>query len=303
MDRQLSDDIAFGADAIPDNYNRRTTRETADVRPRQLPNMGARRLTLDKLRTRSPSDNGLVSVGTDHIEIVLVQDFLDKDLDFMSRLSQSAGSGAPAEMLSQKDPEEFLVAGLAYQSLEDFRIAFAVRGVSRVCTHQLVRTRAAAFKQQSQQDTWQGDMPEFRMPESVWMNPIVRQEWIAHIIDAARVYNLAIRHDIMYKDARYILPEGTVNFILCEYSLRTFLEMYAYRACIMFQEELVYVTREMGRMLVEAHPYLADHVKITCEKHHRCTFQGPERVEETCTFPWAVEADRVYRQKNSDFPS
>jgi thymidylate synthase (FAD) len=308
MDKQLADEsfhemIAFGADVEPDMQSRQTTRETTDTTPRQPPNRGARRLSLDYLNTRSPSDNGLVSIGTDHIEVVLVQDFLDTDLDFMSRLAQSAGSGAPPEMLNQKDPEEFLVAGLAYQSLEDFRVAFAVRGVSRVCTHQLVRTRAAAFKQQSQQDTWQGDMPEFRMPESVWINPVVRREWIAHLIDAARVYNLAIQADIMYKDARYILPEGTANFILCEYSLRTFLEMYAYRACVMFQEELVYVTREMGRLLIESHPYLADHIKISCEKQHRCTFQGPERVEETCTFPWAVEEDRVYRQSRSGFAS
>jgi thymidylate synthase (FAD) len=310
MDKQCAEEIShdiisFGADVEPKpgKNKRQTTRETTDLQPRQLPNMGARRMSLDNLRTRSPSDNGLVSVGTDHIEVALVQDFSDSDLNYMSRLAQSSGSGAPPEMVRQKDAEEFLTGGLAYQSLEDFRIAFAVRGVSRVCTHQLVRTRAAAFKQQSQQDTWQGDMPEFRMPESVWINPVVRREWIAHIIDAARVYNMAIQADIMYKDARYILPEGTANFILCEYSLRTFLEMYAYRACVMFQEELVYVTREMGRLLIESHPYLEPFIKISCERIHRCTFQGPERVEETCTFPWAKEDNRVYRQMRSGFAS
>jgi thymidylate synthase ThyX len=144
-------------------------------------------------------------------------------------------------------------------------------------------------------------MPEFRMPESVWVNPVVRGEWIAALIQAHRVYNLAIDADIQYKDARYILPEGTTNFILCEYSLRTFIEMYAYRGCVMFQEELVYVTREMRRLLVEAHPYLEPHIKISCEKVHKCTFQGPERVEETCDFPWAKEGNRTYRQRRSGF--
>jgi thymidylate synthase (FAD) len=200
-----------------------------------------------------------------------------------------------------KDPNEPFEGGLAMQSLDDIVVLFAIRGVSRVCTHQLVRTRKAAFKQQSQQDTYQGDMPEFRMPEAVWVNPVVRREWIAALIEAHRVYNLAIDADIQYKDARYILPEGTTNFILCEYPLKVFMDTYAYRACVMFQRELVHVTREMGRLLVEAHPYLEPHIKITCEKIHKCTFQGPERVEETCSFPWAIEADRVFRQKNSGF--
>lgn len=295
--------IAFGAHAKPGPNSRRTSRETTDLAWRSDKNLGSRSLALDMRRTRSPSDNGMVQADVDGIEILLVQDFMDEDLANISRWAQSAGSGAPPELWAEKDPAEFLVAGLAYQSLEDIRVAFAVRGVSRVCTHQLVRTRAAAFKQQSQQDTWQGDMPEFRIPEAVWTNPVVRREWIAALIEAHRVYNLAIDADIQYKDARYILPEGTTNFILCEYSLRTFLEMYAYRACVMFQRELVYVTQEMGRIMIDAHPYLEPHIKISCEKVHKCTFQGPERIEETCSFPWAREDNRVYRQSRSGFSS
>jgi thymidylate synthase ThyX len=243
----------------------------------------------------------MVQIGTDMIEVSLAVDFDDDKLEAFSRWAQSAGSGAPEELRMSKDPREFLEGGLAMQSLEDIRFGFAVRGVSRAVTHMIVRTRAAAFKQQSQQDTWQGDYPEFRMPESVWVNESLRAEWIRVLIECHKAYNLAIDADVQYKDARYILPEGTTTFIFCEYSLRTFLEMYAYRACVMFQEELVWVTREMGRLLVEAHPYLAPHVKISCEKIKKCTFQGPERVEETCEFPWALESNRTFRQSKSGF--
>jgi Thymidylate synthase complementing protein len=295
--------VVFGSQCEPTEYSRVTSRSVHDDWWHGIQNHGSRSLSRDGRRTRSPSDNGMVQIGTDGIEVLLIQDFDDDVLDTVSRWSQSAGSGAPMELMLAKDPDEFLVGGLAYQSLEDFRVAFAVRGVSRVCTHQLVRTRAAAFKQQSQQDTWQGAYPEFRMPESVWVNRDLRREWIAALIHAHRVYNMAIDADVQYKDARYILPEGTTNFILCEYSLRTFIEMYAYRGCVMFQEELVYVTREMRRLLVEAHPYLEPHIKISCEKQHKCTFQGPERVEETCDFPWATEDNRVYRQSRSGFQS
>jgi thymidylate synthase ThyX len=291
----------FGADVVPTLYSRQTSRSVIDTTWHGTINRNSRRLSQDNRRTESPSNTGMVQVGTDGIEVAYIQRIHDEDVDLISRYAQSAGSGAPPELMGQKDSMEFLEGGLAHQSLEDIRFSFAVRGVSRAVTHMIVRTRAAAFKQQSQQDTWQGDMPEFRMPESVWVNPELRAEWIACLMECHRVYNTAIDCDVQYKDARYILPEGTTGFIYCEYSLRTFLEMYAYRACVMFQEELVWITREMGRILAEAHPYLEPFIKISCETRHMCTFQGPERVEETCDLPWALESKRVYRQKRSGF--
>jgi thymidylate synthase-like protein len=301
VDHISRDKFKFGPDITPGPDARQTSRSIIDTTWHGSINRNSRRLSQDGRRTESPSNTGMIQVGTDMIEIVLAVDFDDDKLEAFSRWAQSAGSGAPEELRMSKDPAEFLEGGLAMQSLEDIRFAFAVRGVSRAVTHMIVRTRAAAFKQQSQQDTWQGDCPEFRMPESVWVNESLRAEWIRVLIECHKAYNAAIDADVQYKDARYILPEGTTTFIFCEYSLRTFLEMYAYRACIMFQEELVEVTRRMGMLLVEAHPYLAPHVKISCEKIHKCTFQGPERVEETCSFPWATEDNRTYRQRKSGF--
>jgi hypothetical protein len=295
-------DPEFGPDVEPWPDGRQTSRSIIDKKIHGTYNANSRRLSQDMRRTRSPSDNGMVQIGTDMIEVSLIMDFEDDKFAELSRWVQSAGSGAPRELMEQKDPNEFLEGGLAMQSLDDFVVVFAVRGVSRVCTHQLVRTRkGAAYKQQSQQDTWQGEMPEFRMPETVWQYPELRAQWIRVLIDAHKAYNAAIDSDIQYKDARYILPEGTTNFIICEYPLKTFIEMYNYRACVMFQEELVWVTREMGRLLVESHPYLEPYIKISCEKIHKCTFQGPERVEESCSFPWAREDNRTYRQSRSGF--
>ena len=298
--------VAFGrytepnADGDGGEEARQTSRETTDTARRWPVNNNSMRVSIGG-RRRSPSDTGIVQAGLDGLDIVLAVDFDDAKLEAFSKWAQAAGDGAPDAYLESRDPAGFLETGLAHQSTEDIRFAFAVRGVSRAVTHMLVRTRQAAFKQQSQQGTWQGDMPEFRMPESCWADSSVREQMIGAMVQAHRAYNYAIKSDIPYKDARYILPEGTTTFIFCEYSLRTFIDMYAYRGCIMFQEELVFINREMRRLLVEAHPYLEPVIKISCEKIHRCTFQGPERVEETCPFPWATEADRLYRQPDSGY--
>jgi hypothetical protein len=65
----------------------------------------------------------------------------------------------------------------------------------------------------------------------------------------------------------------------------------------MFQHEIVYCFREMGRLLVEAHPWLEPYIKITCEKTKMCEFQGWEKVEGQCDFPYAIEENRRFKPK------
>lgn len=275
------------------------SRDDDDLINRYPIHADSKRWSNDDGASLSPSDNGVIHIGNDGLDVILVQDFRDEDFDRVGRYAQNASIGAPLSAITPGPGLEAtpLYTGLAFQSMEDMRVAFAVRGASRVLTHQLVRTRQAAFKQQSQRDCWMGGMPDFQMPESVWLNPELRSMWIRVLREVHAVYNEAISANIPYEDARYILPEGTVNFILCEYSLRTFMETYAYRGCVMFQSEMVWVMRAMRELLVQAHPYLAEHILISCEKIHKCTFHGAEPVENTCSFPWAREDNRTHPAK------
>jgi hypothetical protein len=273
-----------------------TSRSQDDRHTSGIDGKSHKRLSNDHKASSSPSDNGIIQVGRDGLEFTLVQDFDDAVLEEIGRWSQSASLGAPDAVRVSDNPREYLEGGLAGQSLEDIRVAFAVRGASRALTHQLVRTRQAAFKQQSQRDSWYGYHPEFRMPESIWNGPQhIRESWITALMQCHYAYNAAVDANVTYEDARYILPEGTTNFILCEYSLRVFIETYAYRGCVMFMDEYVAVIRAMRQLLIDKHPYLAKHIVISCEKIHKCTFQGRETVEETCTFPWAKEELRLFR--------
>lgn len=292
-------DVHFGPAVDPyDGPNsRKTSRYQNDLSYHGAIPLAAKRMSSDRGRSLSPSNNGIIQVGCDGIQVAIVQDFRDEDLEVVGRYSQAASVGAPDDIRASEDPGQFLRGGLAKQSLEDFRVAFAVRGASRALTHQLVRTRQAAFKQQSQRDSYYGDMPEFRMPETVWVNADVRRVWVEALINAQHAYSVAVQCDVPYEDARYILPEGTTNFILCEYSLRTFMETYAYRGCVMFQDEYVHAIRAMRTLLVEAHPYLEPHIKISCEIPKKCTYQGPEPVEGQCDLPWAKEDNRLFRPK------
>jgi thymidylate synthase ThyX len=255
----------------------------------------------------SPYDNARIQVGVDGIQVKLVQG-IDME-SFRAVLSKSlrATTGIRVDTDEIEEGWDEMLRGGLQAALESQVVVFEISGVSRACTHQLVRTRKAAFHQQSQRATWYGRQPEVRIAESVWRSVKARDAFYEAIQAAHRAYTIACEDDISYQDARLILPEGTTNYILCEYPVREFLATYAYRACSMFQWEIMHCFREMGNLLVAAYPFLAPYVKISCEvtkqniddgdEGHHCTFQGWERVDDQCTFPWARETNRSFKSK------
>jgi hypothetical protein len=265
-------------------------------------------------------DQNQIYVGTDGIEVTLEQDFKDEELQHFFSYAINATRGIdPRHPPEPVDWEEMMKGGLQ-TALKRINIAFAVYGASRTATHQIVRSTRANFHQQSQRAHYYGDRPSIRMPES-WLDKLLGEdddgggwmlsdEFVGLAEHAAAVYRLATDAGVSYQDARFALLEGTTNFILCEYSLDEFIAVYSYRACSMFQWEIVSIVRKMRDVLVEAHPWLDPYIKISCEKTngglkgpgvmsdaHTCTFQGWESVEGQCDFPWARESNRAFRSE------
>jgi len=243
----------------------------------------------------SPYDQSRIDVATDNLIVRMVQGINELNFSQVVGRGVMATTGIDQDKLGEDLPWEEMMKGGLQTALETQVVVFEVFGVSRVCTHQLVRTRKATFHQQSQRATYMGKEPNLRMPEMVFRNVKARNAWKTAALASVAAYNEACDGGISYQDARWILPEGTETYIQCEYPLRTFLETYAYRGCVMFQWEHVAIMRQMRNLLVQAHPWLEPYVKISCEKIHKCTFQGWERVEGHCEFPWAKEDNRTYQ--------
>lgn len=226
----------------------------------------------------SPYDEGRVLVGTDGLQVRLVQGVNEEQFKrTLSRTLRATTGISPDEPVTSGEWEEMMQGGLQ-SALESQVVIFEVHGASRALTHQLVRTRKASFHQQSQRATWMGDKPNVRWPESI-VNPDkgrseealrVLKLWEAAQTAAWEAYKAACDLDVSYQDARFILPEGTTGYIVCEYPLREFLNVYAYRACSMFMWEMVACMRNMGALLAEAHPFLQSYIRISCEKGPIC---------------------------------
>jgi len=287
-------------------------------------------------------DQNNIYVGVDGIEVTLEQDFDDEATQRLFSFAINATRGIdPRNPPEPTDWEEMLKGGLQ-TILKRINISFAVYGASRTATHQIVRSTRANFHQQSQRAHYYGDRPSVRMPESYVGKMIPKDSLREAAFDtndamtladayhdladhAAWFYRAATGADVSYQDARFGLPEGTTNFILCEYSLDEFIAVYSYRACSMFQWEIVSIVRKMRDVLVAAHPWLDPYIKIGCERTagakdgylandamrpkdmelpdpkegyaHTCTYQGWEEVEGQCDFPWARESNRSFRSE------
>lgn len=132
------------------------------------------------------------------------------------------------------------------QVLEGINFHFVIDGVSRACTHQIVRTRiGAAFMQHGGRDNdWRHRI--FRMPETIhrimegghttksglkdcvedW-GPICRltgpNESLKtvvgdHLLAARRIYAALVDAGVPYQDARRLLPIGTTTYIHAIYN-------------------------------------------------------------------------------------
>lgn len=237
----------------------------------------------------SPYDEGVVHVGLSGLDVRLVQGVDEESFKrVLSRTLRATTGIHPEEPQADTDWEEMMRGGLQ-SALETQTIVFEIHGASRTLTHQLVRSRRAGFHQQSQRATWYGDRPNVRWPRSVIdaEGTAVQLKWEKAQLAAWEAYQAACDAGISYQDARFILPEGTTNYIVCEYTIREFINFYSYRACSMFLWEMVGAAREMRRVLVKAHPFLEPYIKISCEKGSLC-----ERCKGSgWVFPDGVAAD------------
>lgn len=133
---------------------------------------------------------------------------------------------------------------------ENAVVTFRVEGISRACSHQLVRHRMASYCQKSQRytkiDTSSDDW--YVVPKCFdGMNDDGADVFFETAMeDAAMAYNKAIEHGIKPEDARYLLPEATKTDITCTFNVRSLFNFLDLRTDSHAQWEI----RNLANMLV-----------------------------------------------------
>lgn len=163
------------------------------------------------------------------------------------RLCYAKGKHKDIKILSPEDQIEFIKDKLLkghFSPLEHVSMTFQISGISRACSHQLVRHRTAKFSQQSQRYV-DGSNFEFVMPESIARNRNAAEAYSRFTREVTNIYKELSMLGIPREDVRYILPNSTTTNITVTMDVNNFRKFYAQRNCKYAQNEIRVLAQQM----------------------------------------------------------
>lgn len=159
-----------------------------------------------------------------------------------------------ATELMETMPEERVRSVLAtviksghLSTLEHASYTFAVDGVSRALTHQLVRHRIASFNQQSQRYVKFADGVPVVKPGTVTDNDEASRIFDETVDAIEAAYARLLELGVPAEDARYLLPNAAESKIVITMNVRELLHFFSLRCCNRAQWEI----REMAHRMLE----------------------------------------------------
>jgi thymidylate synthase (FAD) len=174
----------------------------------------------------------------------------DRAVAAAGRLCYAPVSAAELTQTMSDDDVGRLVRGLVasghHSALEHASFTFAVDGVSRACTHQLVRHRVASYNQQSQRYVNFSHGDSFVVPPSVAANAAAEQVFLQAMDQAREAYDRLVElglaagrsRESVQEDARFVLPNAAETKIVVTMNARELRHFFAVRCCNRAQWEI-----------------------------------------------------------------
>ena len=193
-----------------------------------------------------------------HVEIIGVTGFRQGEGDSQSLLELAGRACYRSSALGE--PGRFLKARIreGHESIiEHASVTFDIRGISRACSHQLVRHRIASYSQESQRYV---DMsaPEFVVPPSVAGNPQAMLVWQGFADQVADTYRQLRDLGVRKEDARFVLPNATATRIIVTMNYRSLRHFFSVRCEKAAQWEIRELALEMLRQVHALAPAVFD---------------------------------------------
>ncbi|MEM1557204.1 MAG: FAD-dependent thymidylate synthase [Thermoproteota archaeon] len=150
--------------------------------------------------------------------------------------------------------------------IEHASFTFAIEGISRVCTHQLVRHRIASYTQQSQRFVKVDTLSEWFVVPKALRGSGLEEEFRRKMCIIASWYEDFSNKGIGDEDARFILPQAAKTNIVVTMNARELLHFFNLRLCARAQWELREVALEMLRLVKKVAPTIFKDAGPSCMK-------------------------------------
>ena len=147
--------------------------------------------------------------------------------------------------------EKRIAAG--HESIIEHAVAtFEISGISRACSHQLVRHRIASFSQESQR--YVEPYFEVIVPPSIANTEGAAEIWAAALAMTNHAYDKLREMGIPKEDARFLLPNATATRLVVTMNFRELRHFFKVRLAPAAQWEIRNVAAEMLRIMLEEAP-------------------------------------------------
>jgi thymidylate synthase (FAD) len=186
----------------------------------------------------------------------------------------SVGADQLLENTSQEKQKKLisLVTSFGHTStIEHSSFTFAIEGISRACSHQLVRHRIASFSQQSQRyvDLSKKEMA-YIIPPEISYSDKKRKEFGRAMAEVEAVYQKLIKKGIKPEDARFVLPNACETKLVLTMNARSLTNFFRLRTCRRAQWEIRALAKEMMRLVQKEAPLLFANVGPSCQTEKIC---------------------------------
>ena len=150
-------------------------------------------------------------------------------------------------------------------TIEHIVFTFAISGVTRTLSHQLVRHRAGlAFDQQSQRYL-DYKRPAYMVPGTIADAPDELRERYESTLDGSLAfYSELLEAGVPGEDARFVMPNATRTNLVMTTNLRALIHMSGLRLCTMAQWEIRRLFQLIRHEVFDVSPFLGSFLAPKC---------------------------------------
>ncbi len=208
----------------------------------------------------------------------------------------SSDIGSLKDGLTEEKTAEFvnMLAAIGHESvMEHVSFTFGIEGISRACSHQLVRHRIASYSQKSQRYVNE-DGFDFITPPEIEELPEAKEEFDRTMDMLVESYHkiaelLTEKHKAEFmalgqdektaarnarkkanEDARFVLPNACETKIVVTMNVRSLFNFFEHRCCNRAQWEIKAVADEMLRLCCEVAPNVFRNAGPSCVATGKC---------------------------------
>jgi thymidylate synthase (FAD) len=179
------------------------------------------------------------------------------------------------EKIEAKDQRRFVekLVNMGHMSpIEHASFTFAIEGISRACSHQLVRHRLASYSQQSQRYVSEESGFDYVIPPLIKEDKELKRFFEDFMEKAQDAYNRLVRRlnekgvegESANQDARFVLPNAAETKIMVTMNARELLHFFRQRCCNRAQWEIRQMAVEMLKLAKNVAPVIFEKAGPGC---------------------------------------